>query len=161
MKLSESGGEAEKKKHTRDRHFEHELKNMIRSLNRKGAEKAGPSQYEQEGKEEEEDGIRVITISGSNIGATMKTELDNNHGDRKGEHELEFLSTYYVNSNFQAVNNSIMIGANYETHDPGVHLEISDDVEEKPSMKVPARGSRGKKEKTSVRSYRRESEHTE
>ncbi|VVA96178.1 unnamed protein product [Arabis nemorensis] len=159
MKLSESRGEAEKK-HIREQHFEHELKNMISSLTYKGAEKAGPSQYRQGEKEEDEDGIRVITLSGSNVGATMKTELDNNHGDRKGDHELEFSSTY-VNSNFQAVNNSIMIGANYETHDPGVHLDISGDVEEKPSTEAPARGTRGKKGKASVRSDRRDSEHTE
>ncbi|XP_006302890.2 uncharacterized protein LOC17894550 [Capsella rubella] len=162
MKLNESrGGETEKHRR-QQQHFDHELKNMISSLTHMGGgggggEKAhaGPSQYE-----EEEDGVRVITLSGSNLGATMKTELDNNHGDshKNGDQELEFLSTY-VNSNFQAVNNSIMIGAKYETHDPGVHLDISGDVE-KPSMKVPARSSRGKKGKTPARSDRRESEHT-
>ncbi|KAL1212220.1 hypothetical protein V5N11_014416 [Cardamine amara subsp. amara] len=154
MKLSESRGDTEK--HKRQQHFDHDLKNMISSLTHMGGDKAGPSQYE-----EEEDGIRVITLSGSNLGATMKTELDNNHGDnhKNGENELDFLSTF-VNSNFQAVNNSIMIGAKYETHDPGVHLDISGDVE-KPSMKVPTRGSRVKKGKTPARSDRRESEHTE
>ncbi|CAA7053928.1 unnamed protein product [Microthlaspi erraticum] len=163
MKLSESRSEAEKH-HNKRQHFDQDLKSMISSLThmRGGAEKkAGPSQYE-EGEEEdkEEDGIRVITLSGSNLGATMKTEVDNNnnsnHGDsyKKGGHELDFLTTF-VNSNFQAVNNSIMISAKYETHDPGVHVEISGDVE------TPARGSKGKKEKTRVRSDRRESQHTE
>uniref|UniRef100_A0A1J3EZ17 Uncharacterized protein n=2 Tax=Noccaea caerulescens TaxID=107243 RepID=A0A1J3EZ17_NOCCA len=166
MKLSEPRNEAEKH-HNKRQHFDQDLKNMISSLTHMGggggAEKAGPSQYEEEEEDKEEDGIRVITLSGSNLGATMKTELDNNnhHGDsyKKGDHELDFLTTY-VNSNFQAVNNSIMIGAKYETHDPGVHVEISGDVET-PSMKAPARGSKGKKEKTHVRSDRRESQHTE
>ncbi|ESQ29036.1 hypothetical protein EUTSA_v10023730mg [Eutrema salsugineum] len=162
MKLSESRDEAEK--HKRQQHFEHELKNMISSLTHMGgAEKAGPSHYEEEDKEE--DGVRVITLSGSNLGATMKTELDDNHGDnnnnyRNGGHELDLLTTY-VNSNFQGVNNSIMIGAKYETHDPGVHLDISGDVE-KPSMKTKARGTKGKKGKSHARSDdRRESEHTD
>ncbi|KAJ4877304.1 Uncharacterized protein Rs2_42322 [Raphanus sativus] len=156
MKLSESRSEPEKRK--RQQHFDHDLKNMISSLTHMGADKAGPSQYE----EEEEDGIGVITLSGTNVGATMKTELDDdNHVDshKNGGHELDSLTTF-VNSNFQAVNNSIMIGAKYETHDPGVHLDISGDVE-KPPMKAPARGTRGKKDKSPVRRDRRESEHTD
>ncbi|ESQ38462.1 hypothetical protein EUTSA_v10029291mg [Eutrema salsugineum] len=141
MKLSESRGEAEKH---RRQYFDHELKNMISSLTNMGSEKAGPSRYEE--KANEEDGIRVITLSGSNLGATMKTELGDNHGDNN--RELDFLSTF-VNSNFQAVNNSIMMEANYETNDPGVHLDISGDVEKKPSMKAPK-----KKGKTSSKSDR-------
>ncbi|CAA7039719.1 unnamed protein product [Microthlaspi erraticum] len=156
MKLSESRGEAEK--HRRQQHFEHELKNMISSLTYMGgAEKAGPSQYGED-ENKEDDGIRVITLSGSNLGATMKTELGNNndHGGDKSELD-DFLSTY-VNSNFQAVNNSIMMGAHYETNDPGVHLEISGDVETPPMKKTSAtaRESREKKGKTSAKSDRRE-----
>ncbi|KAJ4876211.1 Uncharacterized protein Rs2_41229 [Raphanus sativus] len=142
MKLSESRGKEEKH---RRQHFQNDLKNMISSLTHMGAEKGGPSQYEE--REEEDEGIRVITLSGSNIGATMKTEVDNNHGDNK--HELDFLTTF-VNSNFQAVNNSLMMGAKYETHDPGVHLDISGDVE-KPSMKASAKEMKDKG-KTSARS---------
>ncbi|KAJ0265723.1 hypothetical protein HA466_0019640 [Hirschfeldia incana] len=155
MKLSESRGEPEK--HKRQQHFEHDLKNMISSLTHMGADKAGPSQHE----EVEEDGIGVITLSGTNLGATMKTELDDNHVSnyKNGGHELESLTTF-VNSNFQAVNNSIMMGAKYETHDPGVHLDIVGDVEKAP-MKAPARGTKGKKDKTHVRRDRRESEHTD
>ncbi|KAF2539762.1 hypothetical protein F2Q68_00019575 [Brassica cretica] len=154
MKLSES------EKHKRQQHFDHDLKNMISSLTHMGADKAGPSQYEEQ-ENGEEDVIRVITLSGTNLGATMKTELDDNHVDsyKNGDHELDSLTTF-VNSNFQAVNNSLMIGAKYETHDPGVHLDISGDVET-PSMKAPARGTRGKKDKNPVRSDRRESEHTD
>ncbi|CAH8351503.1 unnamed protein product [Eruca vesicaria subsp. sativa] len=143
MKLRESSGKEEKH---RTQHFQHELKDLISSLTHMGEEKGGPSQYEE--REEEDEGVRVITLSGSNIGATMKTELDNNHGDNK--HELDFLTTF-VNSNFQAVNNSLMMGAKYETHDPGVHLDISGDVE-KPPMKAFARETKDKKGKTPTRS---------
>ncbi|KAF8104093.1 hypothetical protein N665_0179s0002 [Sinapis alba] len=141
MKLNELRGEAEK--HKRQQHFHQDHRNMISSLTHMGADKAGPSQYE----EEEEDGIRPITLSGSNLGATMKTELYDNHGDsyRNGRHELDFLTTF-VNSNFQAVNNSKVVSAKYETHDPGVHLDMSSDVE-KPLVKAPERGSRERKEK--------------
>ncbi|KAJ0240903.1 hypothetical protein HA466_0219460 [Hirschfeldia incana] len=139
MKLSEPRGKEEKH---RRQHFQHDLKNMISSLTHMGAEKGGPSQYEERA-EDDDEGVRVITLSGSNIGATMKTELDNNHGDNK--HELDFLTTF-VNSNFQAVNNSLMMGAKYETHDPGVHLDISGDVE-KPSMKASAKETKDKKDK--------------
>ncbi|CAG7860995.1 unnamed protein product [Brassica rapa] len=146
MKLSESRGEAEN--HKPQQHFRHDLKNMISSVTQMGADKAGPSQYEEE---KEEDGISAITLAGSNLGATMKTELDDNQGDsyKNGGQELDFLTTF-VNSNFQAVNNSIMMGAKYETHDPGVHLDISGDVE-KPLMKAPARRLRERKGKTQAR----------
>lgn len=156
MKLSESRGEAEKHKKPQQ-HFRHDLKNMISSLTHMGADKAGPSQYEEE---KEEDGISAITLAGSNLGATMKTELDDNQGDsyKNGGQELDFLTTF-VNSNFQAVNNSITMGAKYETHDPGVHLDISGDMEKKPLMKARARGSRERKGKTPARRDRRESEH--
>ncbi|RID44438.1 hypothetical protein BRARA_I01230 [Brassica rapa] len=156
MKLSESRGEAEN--HKPQQHFRHDLKNMISSVTQMGADKAGPSQYEEE---KEEDGISAITLAGSNLGATMKTELDDNQGDsyKNGGQELDFLTTF-VNSNFQAVNNSIMMGAKYETHDPGVHLDISGDVE-KPLMKAPARRLRERKGKTQARRDRRESEHTD
>ncbi|KAJ4877096.1 Uncharacterized protein Rs2_42114 [Raphanus sativus] len=159
MKLSESRG-GESAKHNQHQHFHHDLKNMISSLTHMGAYKAGRNQYEEEEKEEE-DGIRAITLSGSNLGATMKTELDDNHGDsyKNGGQELDFLTTF-VNSNFQAVNNSIMMGAKYETHDPGVHLDISGDVE-KSLMKAPGRGWRERKGKTQARRDRRESEHTD
>uniref|UniRef100_A0A1J3DMY5 Uncharacterized protein n=1 Tax=Noccaea caerulescens TaxID=107243 RepID=A0A1J3DMY5_NOCCA len=154
MKLSESRGEAEK--HRRQQHFEHELKKMISSLTYMGgAEKAGPSQYGEE-ENKEDDGIRVITLSGSNIGAIMKTDLDNNNNHGGDNHELDDFRSTFVNSNFQAVNNSIMMGAHYETNDPGVHLDISGDVETPPMKKTSSRESREKKGKTSTKSDRRE-----
>ncbi|KAL9669988.1 hypothetical protein QQ045_007538 [Rhodiola kirilowii] len=65
-------------------------------------------------------GLRIITLAGSNQGATMHGELMDD--------PYEALGTY-VNSNFQAINNSIMIGGSYTTNDPGVHMDISDVID--------------------------------
>lgn len=32
--------------------------------------------------------------------------------------------TTYANNNFQAINNSIILGGSYNTNDPGVHLDV-------------------------------------
>ncbi|GER57878.1 oxidoreductases [Striga asiatica] len=68
--------------------------------------------------QEEEQGVGMITLAGNNVGATMQGDVDE-------VEQLEDLATY-VNSNFQAINNSIMMGGGYKTNDPGVHLDISD-----------------------------------
>ncbi|XP_010518746.1 PREDICTED: uncharacterized protein LOC104798386 [Tarenaya hassleriana] len=149
MKLSDSGGQGERQRQP----FDRELRNMISALTQMGADKPGSSHLE----DEDEHGVRVITLSGSNIGATMKTELDGDAlGDSDSDGNLDFLSTF-VNSNFQAVNNSIMMGGKYETHDPGVHLDISGDTE-KPFL---PKESRAKKGKVASRNNRRDSEHTD
>lgn len=74
--------------------------------------------------DEDEHGIRIITLAGTNTGATMRGDLDDSATvPQVGDPEP--LGTY-VNSNFQSVNNSIMLGSSYNTNDPGVHLDISD-----------------------------------
>lgn len=90
-------------------------------------QKQGSSHSQQD--DEDDRGMRIITLAGSNTGATMRGELDDKSGlpDLSLE-ENEALSTY-VNSNFQSVNNSIMMGGSYSTNDPGVHLDISDLIE--------------------------------
>ncbi|CAN0840768.1 hypothetical protein LINGRAHAP2_LOCUS2914 [Linum grandiflorum] len=74
-------------------------------------------------------GVSVITLAGTNTGATMRGEFDRNKKgdmeDQEEEEEEDNVGTY-VNSNFQAVNNSIMLDSKYTTNDPGVHLDISD-----------------------------------
>ncbi|GMH00687.1 hypothetical protein Nepgr_002526 [Nepenthes gracilis] len=75
-----------------------------------------------------ERGLRIITLSGSNVGATMRKNEQSVSGDEQREDEWG-LGTY-VNSNFQAINNSIMMGGSYGSNDPGVHLDISDAVEQ-------------------------------
>ncbi|GER53636.1 oxidoreductases [Striga asiatica] len=96
--------------------LERELKEVISALTTRlstiqRAHKPSSSQ-------EEEQGVGMITLAGNNVGATMRGDVDE-------VEQLEDLATY-VNSNFQAINNSIMMGGSYKTNDPGVHLDISD-----------------------------------
>ncbi|XP_022738652.1 uncharacterized protein LOC111291273 [Durio zibethinus] len=143
----QSTGEGDK-----HRHLDKEIKDMVSALTHRisGIHKPGSSHHEDD---DDEHGVRIITISGNNAGATMRSELDEKsspHGIPPGESDA--LSTY-VNSNFQAVNNSIMLGSSYNTNDPGVHLDVSDAFEDegkKPADKPRRRGK--KKEKDSSNS---------
>ncbi|TKY53482.1 laccase-1 protein [Spatholobus suberectus] len=72
-----------------------------------------------------EHGLSMVTLVGNNNGATLRSELDEKSGNPYHGDESEALSTY-VNSNFQAINNSVMLGGSYQANDPGVHLDISD-----------------------------------
>ncbi|XP_057477392.1 uncharacterized protein LOC130765069 [Actinidia eriantha] len=74
--------------------------------------------------QEDEGGMRIITLAGSNTGASMRGELDDINSSSCGKNEA--LDTY-VNSNFQDINNSIVLGGSYSTNDPGVHLDIISD----------------------------------
>ncbi|KAK7279019.1 hypothetical protein RJT34_24061 [Clitoria ternatea] len=98
---------------------------------------------------EEDHGLSMITLVGNNNGATMKSDLDEKssntttHGN--DEEEPEGLSTY-VNSNFQAINNSLMLGGSYHANDPGVKLDISDFfTTEHHHNKAEMHGKKGKK----------------
>ncbi|KAL4384262.1 hypothetical protein GQ457_15G011550 [Hibiscus cannabinus] len=129
-----------------DKHrvLDKEIKDMISAITRRvcGIHKPGSSHS---GDDDDEHGVRIITLAGSNAGATMRSELDEKSGSPPGISlgEPDTLSTY-VNSNFQAVNNSIMLGSSYNTNDPGVHLDISD-VYEHEGNKSEDKHRRGKK----------------
>ncbi|CDP17453.1 unnamed protein product [Coffea canephora] len=116
-----------------------------------GSSSSHHHQHHQE-EDQEHGGARIITLAGNNVGATMRREMDEKTADLPEElpmGEQEALSTY-VNSNFQAVNNSIMMGGSYSTNDPGVHLDITDYMEDwTPSKSKHKVGSKhdGKKEK--------------
>ncbi|XP_075478733.1 uncharacterized protein LOC142519575 [Primulina tabacum] len=111
--------------------FEQGIRELISSLtshlsniqhtNKKG----GDSSIEK--KEEIENGVGIITLTGSNVGATMRrsngTGAEENPVPQDGEGEE---LTAFVNGNFQAINNSIMLDGSYSTNDPGVHLKIID-----------------------------------
>ncbi|WVY95495.1 hypothetical protein V8G54_034583 [Vigna mungo] len=73
---------------------------------------------------EDENDTRIITLAGTNDGATLRSELDEKSA-KTSVGESEALTTF-INSNFQAVNNSIMYGGSYQANDPGVHFDISD-----------------------------------
>lgn len=79
--------------------------------------------------DDDDRGVRIITLAGNNNGATLRSELDQKSGQSLPGGETESALSTYVNSNFQAINNSMMLGGSYEANDPGVHLDISDFTE--------------------------------
>ncbi|KAK9145904.1 hypothetical protein Sjap_005807 [Stephania japonica] len=94
---------------------------------------------------EEEQGARIITLAGTNTGATMHGEyLDDIPETKYGfSQDVQEAMTTYANSNFQAVNNSIMFNSHYTCDDPGVHIETTE-MFERPESKT---GSHGKKDR--------------
>ncbi|RYR36220.1 hypothetical protein Ahy_A10g051229 isoform B [Arachis hypogaea] len=90
--------------------------------------------------DDDDHGVRIITLAGTNDGATLKGELDEK-SPGKAASSPEPLSTY-VNSNFQAINNSMMLGGSFHANDPGVHLDISDFTDP-----IPHHNKHGKKGK--------------
>ncbi|CAJ1967705.1 unnamed protein product [Sphenostylis stenocarpa] len=96
---------------------------------------------------DEEHGLSMVTLAGNNNGATMRSELDDKSGNHSHGDEPEALSTY-VNSNFQAINNSVMLGGSYHANDPGVHLDISDlstEPHQRHHLKEERLGKKGRK----------------
>ncbi|CAI8590969.1 unnamed protein product [Vicia faba] len=79
---------------------------------------------------EDEHGARIITLAGTNEGATLRSEMDEKIG------------------NFQAINNSVMLGGSYHANDPGVHMDIEDFTENPQNHhKTDKHGKKEKKEK--------------
>lgn len=75
--------------------------------------------------EDDEHGQSIVNLAGNNSGAVMKAELEEGTKTIGDGGEDEMKGTY-VNSNFQAVNNSIFLGGSYTSEDPGVHMEVRD-----------------------------------
>ncbi|OIW01496.1 hypothetical protein TanjilG_19422 [Lupinus angustifolius] len=103
---------------------------------------------------DDEHGLSMITLAGTNNGATMRSEIDEKYGNSShddDDDEVEALNTY-VNSNFQAINNSIMLGGSYSANDPGVHMDISDFFTEPQSHHHKAEKQGKKKEKEASKS---------
>ncbi|XP_022754322.1 uncharacterized protein LOC111302770 [Durio zibethinus] len=138
------------------RQLDKDIKDLVSAITRRipGIHKPGSSHHEDD---DDEHGVRIITLAGNNAGATMRSELDEKsspHGISLGEPDA--VSTY-VNSNFQSVNNSIMLNSSYNTNDPGVHLDVSDAFDQEGQMPADKPRRRGKKrEKDSS-----ESEHSD
>ncbi|XP_057433504.1 uncharacterized protein LOC130726275 [Lotus japonicus] len=116
-------GEGEKHKH-----LDREIREMVSAITHRVTDfhKSGSTHHLEN--EDEHDHVRIITLTGTNNGATLRSELDEKSGKSSSHDEAETLSTY-INSNFQAVNNSIMLGGSYQANDPGVHMDISDFTE--------------------------------
>lgn len=119
--------------------------------------------HEKEEEEDDEHGVRIITLAGNNVGATMRGEMDQKLLPeekmlQQQQDQNEGLSTY-VNSNFQAINNSIMVGGSYSSNDPGVHMDISDYVEEQEDSDDAAGHEKKGKKKKKKRSSSKSNDH--
>jgi hypothetical protein len=93
----------------------------------------------------------VITLAGKNSGATMEAaaagdvedlvvvgsvdaeEHHEGHGHQDNEEEEveeNVVITAYANSNYQAVNNSVLVAGSCAVDDPGVHVVVVEHVDE-------------------------------
>ncbi|XP_073285669.1 uncharacterized protein [Primulina huaijiensis] len=122
--MADLGDEKQKNLDQEIRELISALTSRLTSMQRSPKNGTSTDQHNQEANEH---GVRMITLAGSNLGATMRGEIDQKPEAPQGQElpESEDFVTY-VNSNFQAINNSIMLGGSYETNDPGVHLDISE-----------------------------------
>ncbi|KAF5734384.1 hypothetical protein HS088_TW16G00833 [Tripterygium wilfordii] len=126
------------------KNFDRGVKDMVSAITDhiSGLHKPGSSHQHHE--EEDGHGVKIVTLAGTNTGATMRSELQDDKDSSLGD-QPEPMNTY-VNSNFQAVNNSIMMDSSYSTNDPGVHMEVSDIFEqEHGGRKTERNGKKGKK----------------
>ncbi|KAG6794133.1 hypothetical protein NC652_004505 [Populus alba x Populus x berolinensis] len=133
--------------------LDREVRDMVNTMTRRIVDqfhKPSASLHNQESAADEDGhGVRIVTLAGTNTGASMRSELDDQKSNKLpdgvsfGDPEA---SGTYVNSNFQALNNSIMFGSNYSTNDPGVHMDISDTYDEHRGLRPDKHGKKGKKE---------------
>lgn len=148
--------EGEKQKQILDR----ETGDMISALNRRlqhlhKLHRGDTSHnYDDDDETEDDRGVRVITLAGSNVGATMRSELDDLDGDVEDDSEDDPLAAF-INSNYQAINNSLVLDGSYNTNDPGVHMEIygkqeanTDQVKQKRGKKKEGAGTKNKGSKS-------------
>ncbi|KAK7328256.1 hypothetical protein VNO77_22359 [Canavalia gladiata] len=126
------------------RHLDREIREMVSAITHRVTDfhKSGSPHHLEN---EDEHDVKIITLAGTNDGATLRSELDEKSG-KTSHGDPEALSTF-VNSNFQAINNSIMLGGSYEANDPGVHLDISDFSDQSHHHKAEKQGKKGKKGK--------------
>ncbi|CAK9170318.1 unnamed protein product [Ilex paraguariensis] len=149
-----------------------EIREMISALTRRFADlqyvnkpgAGGTTSHHHDQDDEDDHGVRIITLAGSNYGATIRSELEDikasNSSPQLGvslggggddqEHE-ESLSTY-VNSNFQAINNSIIMGGGYSSNDPGVHVDVSEYMEHQAHRKQEKKVDGKRKDKETYKS---------
>ncbi|KAL2493239.1 hypothetical protein Adt_28867 [Abeliophyllum distichum] len=130
--------------------FDKEIKELISSLTTRLShiQKSG-GESTQHNTHEDDDGVRIITLAGTNQGATMRGDMDEKTGGvPQGTEEF----TTCVNSNFQAINNSIMLGGSYNTNDPGVHLEVTEYMDHSTAQHL-KRGKKAKKSDQNTERY--------
>ncbi|XP_010919005.1 uncharacterized protein [Elaeis guineensis] len=141
------------------RRMEREIRDMISKLTHQltalGRSTARPGQEN----EEADHGVRIITLAGDNKGATMKANLEEMMDTHGALHDDETAMSAYTNSNYQAVNNSILLGGSFKAEDPGVHIVISDYVDEhEDSDQESHEKNKEKKEKKKEKKEKKEKE---
>lgn len=114
------------------------ITNRVTDLHRSGHQKED---------DDDVDGVRIITLAGTNDGATLRKEVDGKPARESGKPEEEEPLKAYVNSNYQAFNNSIMFSGSYQANDPGVSMEILDFAEPAHRHKAGKEGKKVKKKK--------------
>ncbi|KAF8749572.1 hypothetical protein HU200_012587 [Digitaria exilis] len=87
----------------------------------------------------------IITLAGENSGATMEAvagdvaedlvvvgsaDAEDNADDSQQEEEDDVVVSAYTNSNYQAVNNSVLVSGSCAVNDPGVHVVVVEHVDE-------------------------------
>lgn len=114
------------------RSSEHGINDMISKLtDRLVSLGQGTSEHNHHAHHDADEGVRIITLAGENKGAAMKaTGLDELVDTEGMIYDDEHLMSAYTNSNYQAVNNSIMLEGSYSAEDPGVHIIISDNLDD-------------------------------
>ncbi|XP_047341628.1 uncharacterized protein LOC124945272 [Impatiens glandulifera] len=143
---STGGGDPTEKQRQLDR----DIKDMISTLTTRLSDVQGGG----DPSDDDQRGSRIITLAGTNVGATMKGQqqetekqfrrLDGQDNQDEDDNEDGHTSRTLVNSNFQAINNSIMMGGSYSANDPGVHIEVTDYL---PQLKVKEKKDKKKSEK--------------
>jgi hypothetical protein len=75
-------------------------------------------------------GVGIITLAGENKGAAMKAASLDELVDTQGMiyNDEDFMSV--LNSNYQAVNNSIMLEGSCIVEDPGVHIIMAENLDD-------------------------------
>lgn len=144
--------------------FDREVREMVSAITQRlgNLKKSGALTHHDQSNDNDDDdhGVRIVTLAGTNNGATLRSELDEKpEGLSLADQPDSTLSTY-VNSNFQAINNSIMMGGSYSTNDPGVHLDITDVLENHPH-KPEKHGKKGKKKEKDTHKSDHHTEHSD
>ncbi|KAL6885548.1 hypothetical protein ACP4OV_010327 [Aristida adscensionis] len=87
------------------------------------------------------DAATIITLAGENSGATMETtgdvedlvvvgKAEDDDDEEEHEEEEEEVVSAYTNSNYQAVNNSVLVAGSCAVEDPGVHVIVVEHVDD-------------------------------
>ncbi|KAJ8506078.1 hypothetical protein OPV22_006964 [Ensete ventricosum] len=108
----------------RQRNMQQEVRDMISTLTNR-LMLLGRSTARSDAKSQEEagdaadPGLRVITLAGDNKGASMKADMEDLMDTDGGVYDDDSGMCTHANSNFQAVNNSILLGGSCSAEDPG------------------------------------------